>query len=95
MISLLARLKAWGWALAAGALAVGAFLLRLKVVKTQRDNAVYERDKLRYQAKQRKAVDDNLAEVDQTFSRRAALRAKEKAAEPDTVPERLRDMNDF
>ncbi len=95
MLALLAKARAWAWALAAGALTVGAFLLRLKIVTRQRDNARYERDKARYQAKQAKAVADNLSEVDQTFSRRAALRQQEKQDAPDTVPERLRDNNRF
>lgn len=95
ILSFLAGLKPKLWALGAAILAFVAVIVRLKWVKQQRDSARYERDKAVFQVKQRKAVDDNLAEVDQTFSRRAALRQQEKQDEPDKVPDRLRDNNRF
>lgn len=90
---LLGKFRIWG--LAIGGALLMALYVALRIVRGQLEDARYEVLKYKYQIKQRKAIDANLAEVHQTFSHRANLRANEKAAEPDKVPDRLRDNNDF
>ena len=92
---MLVRLKAWAWAIAAGALAVIGLLVRSRILQQQRDNARVERDKYKHQAKQSEKVAEELSEANQTFSYRATLREEEKRNEPAKVPDRLRDNNDF
>lgn len=90
---LLGKFRIWGLAIG-GALLMGLYVA-LKIARGQLEDAKYEIRKYKYQAKQRKAVDENLAEVDQAFSHRAAVRQQEKQDEPEKVPDRLRDNDNF
>ena len=89
----LARARTYGWAVCAGLIVV--LYAAFKIMKGQRDEAREAVEQYKHQAKQRKAVDENLSEADQTFSRRATLREQEKRDEPGKVPDRLRDNNIF
>lgn len=92
-MAFLLRLKGYAWAGLAFLLTVGAFLLRLKRVKQQRDNARYERDKARYQLDYKRDVEKADADIESDTDARTQKMAEQiEAGEPLDI---LANPNDY